>query len=63
MPASGWADQYFRLDLVLSPRPVSLLEVDVGEERSDVVLPPFIEVIDEVTDNPEYRMAEFASVA
>ncbi len=49
-----WAEQYFELDEFLEPQGTDkLLEVRT-EAGGELKLPPFIEVIADVTDNPEY---------
>lgn len=50
----AWAEQYFELDEFLEPqRDDRLLEIRT-EAGGSIKVPPFIEVIEEVTDNPEY---------
>ena len=50
-----WAEQYFELDEFLEPnRRERILEVRI-KAGGEVKMPPFIEVIEDVTDNPEYR--------
>lgn len=50
-----WAEQYFELDEFLEPnRTERILEVRI-KAGGEVKMPPFIEVIEDVTDNPEYR--------
>ncbi len=47
-------NQYFELDLVLEPKNVCLLEIELAEENDRVILPPFIKVEKEVTGDPSY---------
>ncbi len=47
-------DQYFRLD-IFRQLPLCLLEVEPTEKRTEISLPPELTVLDEVTENPEYR--------
>jgi CYTH domain-containing protein/predicted ATPase len=57
-----WQSQYFELDVI--PRPdgsvLILLEIELTEENDRVELPPFVEVIEEVSEQPEYRNANLA---
>lgn len=49
-----WADQYFELDQFYEPEcDFYLLEAKV-EEHTELRLPPFVEVIEEVSSNPMY---------
>lgn len=50
----AWEHQYFQLDRLESPMPLVLLEVELTEERQEILLPPFVKVIKEVTDDPNY---------
>ena len=52
-----WQNQYFELDLFLEPlhrRGLTLLEIELDEVGQAVYLPPCIEVIADVTDNPVF---------
>jgi CYTH domain-containing protein len=50
-----WANQYFEWDLFVDPRPgLELLEVEVDCLDGPVELPPFLEVQEEVTNDPRY---------
>lgn len=50
-----WAEQYFELDEFLEPaRTERILEVRI-KAGGEVKMPPFVELIEDVTDNPEYR--------
>lgn len=56
-----WENQYFELDLFIEPRAgLTLLEVELTDLQDTVVLPPFIPIIEEVTDDPEYTNAHIA---
>ena len=46
---------YFELDRFIEPRPgLTLLEVELDDEATQVVLPPWLEVERDVTDEPAY---------
>lgn len=52
-----WQNQYFELDLFLEPRQrkgLTLMEIELDEVGQQVCLPPCIEVIADVTDNPAF---------
>ncbi len=49
-----WHSQYFELDVFVSPAGLTLLEIELTEENDKVELPPFINVVREVTDDPQY---------
>ena len=52
-----WQNQYFEFDLFLKPkhkRGLTLMEIELDEVDQPVCLPPFIEVIRDVTDNPAF---------
>lgn len=49
-----WAKQYFELDSFIEPAlSERLLEITASRD-AELKLPPFLELIEEVTDNPEY---------
>lgn len=52
-----WRSQYFELDVVTQPtnRSCILLEIELTEENDKVELPPFLQVVREVTGESEYR--------
>ena len=53
--------QYFELDDFLPmKRNICMLEVELSDEASEVRLPPWINVIKEVTDDPAYSNREIA---
>lgn len=53
--------QYFEFDKIpLHSDTVHLLELELTEESQKISLPPFMEVIEEVTDKPEYSNAMLA---
>ncbi|MDP3779045.1 MAG: AAA family ATPase [bacterium] len=58
-----WQNQYFELDLFFEPKQrkgLSLLEIELDEVEQAVCLPPCIEVIADVTDNPVFTNFSFA---
>ncbi len=57
----AWAGQYFELDAFRSPAiKDNLLEVELTDIAQDVVLPPFIKVLEEVTDDPRWTNWELS---
>jgi CYTH domain-containing protein len=53
--------QYFELDDFLPmKRNICMLEVELSDEAAEVRLPPWINVIKEVTDDPAYSNREIA---
>jgi hypothetical protein len=57
-----WADQYFQLDRTTGPRGVvELLEVELTEQQPAPVLPPFVRVGADVSEDPAYRNAALAA--
>ena len=56
-----WGRHYFELDTFVSPRQgLHLLEVEFDEPGAELELPPFLEVLEEVTEKPEYSNAQIA---
>lgn len=58
-----WQNQYFELDLFLEPkqrRGLTLMEIELDEIGQHVALPPFIQVIADVTDDPGFTNASLA---
>ena len=50
-----WQHQYCKLDLFSHPAlPAAILEVESTEFRNQVMLPPFLNIAQDVTNNPEY---------
>ncbi len=55
--------QYFSLDFFLEPlwaRGLCLLEIELIDENDRVELPPFLNIVKEVTNDPEYTNSEIA---
>lgn len=48
-----YANQYFKLDVF--PSGLMILEVNVTKQNPDITLPPFISVLEDVTNDPNYR--------
>lgn len=46
-----WKNQYFELDIFEEPVKIHFLEIELTEENQKVELPPFIKVIENVTNN------------
>lgn len=56
-----WENQLFELDTFITPTlPHHLLEIEGAESADAVLMPPFIQVIDDVTGNPDYYNANIA---
>ena len=50
-----WDNRYYELDTFVSPKlPHCLLEIEDVAEDEAISFPPFLNVIEEVTENPEY---------
>jgi CYTH domain-containing protein len=50
-----WGDRYFELDTFVQPAlPFSLLEIEDAERHEDINFPPFIRIVEDVTDNKEF---------
>lgn len=47
--------QYFEVDAFRFSDDFALLEIELTNENTTVNIPPFLKVIEEVTDNPNYR--------
>lgn len=51
-----WKEQYFELDLFESPRnDLCLLELELLDSGQKFDLPPFLDVLENVTNDPKYR--------
>lgn len=55
-----WMNQYFELDCFISPAKYSLLEIELTHEQQEVLLPPFLNIIRDVTDEDFYSNIEIA---
>ena len=50
-----WDNRYYELDTFISPKlPHCLLEIEDVAKDEDISFPPFLKIIEEVTDNPDY---------
>ena len=47
--------QYFELDLYSSWQGTAILEIELTSETQEIIIPDWIEVLKEVTDDPEYK--------
>lgn len=57
----SWEDQYFQLDVISSPMNLVRLEVELTKEQQELRLPPFLQVVKEVTDDKRYSNISIAS--
>lgn len=58
-----WKDQYFELDKFIEPRlEHRLLEIEDVESHNDVKMPPFVNVIKDVTGDPAYSNSNIAKL-
>lgn len=58
-----WNNQYFELDCFLSARVgLLLLEAEIETDDAEVLLPPFITIDKEVTDDHSYSNSEIAKI-
>ena len=56
-----WDNQYFELDVFLAPHEgLQLLEIELTEESSAVSIPPFVEIIKEVTCDLSFSNKELS---
>ncbi len=61
----SWKGQYFELDVIERPAKHSgktLLEIELTEEAAAIELPPFIQVVRDVTDDPSYSNSALALI-
>lgn len=59
-----WQNQYFELDEFIDPcTGMLILEIELDEPGQEVVLPPFIKIDHEVTDDPTYTNRAIAKIA
>lgn len=58
-----WDDQYFELDTFITPDiGIRLLEIEDAESPDDVRIPPFINVLEDVTGNRNYSNSHIALI-
>ena len=56
-----WENRYFELYTFVNPAlPFSLLEIEDAEHHEDIQFPPFIKVVEDVTDNKEFYNSNLA---
>lgn len=55
-----YKNQYFEFDIFARPKGLYLLEIELIDENDRVELPPFLDIIKEVTGDPEYKNFEIA---
>jgi CYTH domain-containing protein/predicted ATPase len=56
-----WENQYFEVDTFVNPAlPFPLLEIEGVENHEEIKFPPFIKVIEDVTDKREYYNSNLA---
>ena len=56
----SYNNQYFEIDIYPFFKDKAICEIELDSENQKIDLPPFIEVIEEVTDNLKYRNSEIA---
>lgn len=58
-----WNNQCFVLDRFVEPHPgLHRLEIELTKEQQEVVIPPFIRVVREVTHDPAFKNRELARI-
>lgn len=55
-----WENQFIEVDLFENPKGLVLMEIEQSELQRDLILPPFIEVVNDVTDDKRYSNRELA---
>ena len=56
----SYNNQYFEIDIYPFFKDKAIAEIELDSENQKIDLPPYLEVIDEVTDNINYRNSEIA---
>ena len=56
----SYNNQYFEIDIYPFFKDKAIAEIELDSENQKIDIPPFIEVIDEVTDDLRYRNSEIA---
>ncbi|MDR2970773.1 MAG: AAA family ATPase [Bacteroidales bacterium] len=57
-----YENRYFELDTFVNPAlPFSLLEIEDAERHEDIQFPPFIKIVEDVTDNKEFYNSNLAN--
>jgi len=58
-----WKSQYFELDVFRGEhKGTHLLEIESTDEQQEIIIPPFIKIIREVTDEPAFSNRELARI-
>ncbi|MDA2936043.1 AAA family ATPase [Patescibacteria group bacterium AH-259-L05] len=57
----AYKHQYFQLDIFVSPQKLIILEVELTEEQDQLLLPSFLTIIKEVTEDERYCNASIAA--
>lgn len=57
----AYEHQYFQLDVFSSPVTFAILEVELTEAAQEVLLPPFVKIVKDVTDDAKYSNFVIAS--
>lgn len=56
----AYNNQYFEIDIYPFFKDKAIMEIELSNEKDKIDLPPFISLIDEVTDDLRYRNSEIA---
>ena len=56
----SYNNQYFEIDIYPFWKDKAIAEIELSSENQKIDLPPFLDVIEEVTDNINYRNSEIA---
>lgn len=56
-----YASQYFEIDIYSFWKDQAIAEIELSSEDQEIVIPPYLEVIREVTDEKEYKNASIAA--
>ena len=56
----SYNNQYFEIDIYPFWKDKAIAEIELSSENQKIELPPFLDVIEEVTDNINYRNSEIA---
>ncbi len=57
-----WSGQYFELDIISKPKKIYLLELELGAEDDEIIYPPFVHIIRDVTHEKEFSNKEIARI-
>ena len=56
----SYNNQYFEIDIYPFWNDKAIVEIELSSENQKIDLPPFLDIIEEVTDNLDYRNSEIA---